>query len=634
MDRSKIGGEIFWQKLSFLFYIFLIVLLTGVLIIPFFVKGFNFSKIIIGLAIVGFLPVFWSVIKGFLQKKLTIDALAGLALVISFIEGEWHSAVFICLMLAWAKIFYLWTAAKEKKIIDRLLKFRPEIIKIKVGNKIKEISISDIKKGDQVVIESGGFIPVDGVVISGQAEVNEAMLTGESELKAKKIGDTVLSSTVNESGSLLVLAEKVGKESFFEKTLELVESASRKKGKTERIADKFAFWYVILVFVSAGIIFFFFRNFGLVLSVLLVTCADDIAVAVPLSFTIALSIAAKGGVLIKGSDALEKIPKIKFFITDKTGTLTYGRPKVRDIIIFNGITEKDFLEKVGFTVLNSHHPVSMAITEFLRGEKIGEVAAPDKFLEFIGAGLEAEKDGNKVLVGKLSFLQEKGISISGSQATEINQEIEKGLSVMIVAVNGEIAGVIVYEDEVRPFSLKLIEETKKMGVRSWVLLTGDNERVAKKISDQLGISNYHANLKPEEKLRYIENFKINNSGISAMIGDGVNDVASLSMVDVSFSMAKIGTDAAIEASDVALLNDKLERIPETMFLANKTMQTVRQHFLLWAILNIIGLVLVFIGVLHPIQAAAYNFITDFIPILNALRLTRVDMRVGNNEKTA
>ncbi len=619
--EKRNNGKTLWQKVPLLFYVFLIFSLTGVLIVPFFVKSFDFSQITIGLAFAGFLPVFWSVIKGFFQKKLTIDALAGLALVISFIEGEWHSAVFICLMLAWAKIFYLWTEAKEKKIIGRLLKNRPEKIKVKIGEFVGEISIVDVKKGDEVVIESGEFIPVDGVVISGQAEVNEAMLTGESELKAKKVGDMVLSSTINESGSLLVRAEKVGKESLFEKTLELVESASRKKGKTERIADKFAFWYVILVFVSAGTIFAISRNFGLVLSVLLVTCADDIAVAVPLSFTIALSMAAKLGVLIKGSDTLEKLPKIKFFITDKTGTLTYGKPKVKDIIIFNGFSEKEFLEKIGFAVANSHHPVSEAIVKFLKGEKALGVFSPDKFLEFSGAGIEAQRKGDKVLVGKLIFLQEKGVSLSGQQAIEINQEIEKGLSIMAVAINGVISGVVVYEDEVRSSSLKLVEKTKEMGVDSWVVLTGDNERVAKKISDQLGISNFQANLMPEEKLRYIENFKINNEGIVAMIGDGINDVASLSMVDVSFSMAKIGTDAAIEASDIALLNDKLERIPETMALAKRTMQIINQHFFLWAVLNILGLVLVFTGVFHPTQAAAYNFITDFIPIFNALRLT-------------
>ncbi len=614
-------------QLEFVFNIFLVVLLSAVLILPFLTKRAEALQFLMWASFLGFLPVLYAVIKGFWQKKLTIDFLASVALIVSFVEQQWHSAVFICLMLAWAKVFFLWTSAKEKQIINRLLKYRPQKIRIKIGEEIKEISPERVQKGDLVIIESGDFIPVDGAVISGQAAVNEAMLTGESELKTKKIGDVVLSSTVNESGSLVVRAEKVGKESFFAKTLELVESASRKKGKSEKIADKFAFWYVILVFAFASIVFGISRNFSLVLSILLVTCADDIAVAVPLSFTIALGRAAKKGVLIKGSDVIEKILKIKYFITDKTGTLTFGKPKIRDVIIFDGSSEKEFLEKVGSAVLNSRHPVSSTLVEFIKKEKGIIIPAPDDFLEFIGEGLEAEKNGRKILAGKLIFLQEKRVDVSSQQAIEINQEIEKGLSVMLVAFDNKIAGLVVYEDEVRPFSSKLIQQTKAMGVKSWIILTGDNEKVAKKVADQLEISNFHANLKPEEKLRYIENFKIQNKDTLAMIGDGVNDVASLAMVDVSFSMAKVGTDAAIEASDVVLLNDRLERIPETMILSKKTMKIVKQSFWLWGFLNILGLLLVFGGILHPTQAAAYNFITDFIPIFNALRLTRTNMRV-------
>lgn len=614
-------------KLELSFNILLVILLGAVLILPFFARKVEIVQFLMWASFLGFLPVLYSMIKGLWRRRLTIDSLASLALVVSFVEGQWHSAVFICLMLAWAKIFFLWTEAKEKKIIDRLIKYRPQKIRIKLGEEIKEIPSEHVQKEDLVIIESGDFIPVDGVVVSGQAAVNESMLTGESELKTKKIGDSVLSSTVNESGSLIVKAEKVGKESFFAKTLELVESASRKKGKSEKVADKFAFWYVVLVFVFASIVFLISHNFSLVLSILLVTCADDIAVAVPLSFTIALGRAAKKGVLVKGSDVMERILKIKHFITDKTGTLTFGKPKIRDVIIFDESSEKEFLGKVGFAVLNSRHPVSSALVEFITKEKEITIPMPDSFLEFIGEGLEAEKNGKKVLAGKLIFLEERGVEVSSQQAIEINQEIGKGLSVMIVAFDNKIAGLIVYEDEVRPFSLKLIQQTRAMGVMSWTILTGDNEKVAKKVADHLEISNFQANLKPEEKLRYIEKFKIQNKETLAMIGDGVNDVASLAMVDVSFSMAKAGTDAAIEASDVVLLNDRLERIPETMILAKETMKMIRESFWIWGISNALGLFLVFSGIFHPTQAAAYNFLTDFIPILNVLRLMRTKIKV-------
>jgi len=625
--------EVFGEKkvkilrANFIFNVFLTIFLAAILVWHFWAGGSKSSWSLIFISIIGFIPVCFGALKGFWQKRLTIDFLAGLSLVIAFALEEWHSAAFICLMLSCARVFHFWTEAKEKQIMSRLLKYKPQKIRVKVGEEIKEIPIEKAQKGDLIILESGDFIPVDGKIVSGQAAVNESMLTGESELKAKKTGDNVFSFSVIENGSLVVGAEKVGGESFFAKTLELVESASRKKGKSERIADKFALWYVVGILVLAFISFAVFRNYSLVLSILLVSCADDIAVAIPLSFTIALSRAAKRGVLIKGSDTIEKVPKIKFFIADKTGTLTYGKPKIKDIIVFNGEPEKDFLEKAGMVFLNSRHPVSSAIIEFLKKEKGITISVPDKFLEFAGEGLEAEKAGERILAGKSDFLQRKGVDILAKQAREINEEIEKGLSAIAVALNGKIIGAVVYEDELRPFSAKLVWQMKKMGVESWTMLTGDNEKVAKKIANQLGIDYFWANLKPEEKLRYIENFKNNHPGVIAMMGDGINDVAALAIADVSFAMAKVGTDAAIEAADVALLNDKLERVSEVAVLCKKTMRIVRQHFWVWGIFNVIGLGLVFAGVLGPTQAAAYNFITDFVPILNALRLTKVNLQV-------
>ncbi len=607
--------------------IFLAFLLSIILLNQYISGAPEPKKILIVSAFLGFLPVLWAIVKAVWQKRLSIDFLAGIALLACFFGREWHSAVFIGLMLAFARIFFLWTQAKEKKILEGLTKYQPKKIRVKQGDIIKEIDLAQVKKGDLVVVETGDFLPIDGVVVSGQAGVNEAMITGESEIKLKKPGDWVFSASVNESGSLIVRAEKIGDESFLSKMIRLVEQASRKKAKSERVADKFTLWYVIGILGLALAVFLIFKDFKVALSVLLVACADDIAVAIPLSFTIALSRAAKNGVLIKGGEVIEKAAKIKFFITDKTGTLTTGKPKIKDIIFFTGFNEKDVLEKAGEAVLNSRHPASMALVNFLKKEKGLSILAPDTFLEFSGEGIEAKKNNDEILIGKTDFLQKKGIEISTSQVNEINQEKEKGFSVMVVAINSKTAGVIVYEDELRPTAVKLVYEMKKLGVKSWTILTGDNEKVAKKIATQLGLTHFQANLKPEEKLDYIENFKTKKDGILAMIGDGVNDVAALAIADVSIAMAGIGSDSAIEASDIALLNDKLENIPHTAVLCQKTMKIIYQHFWLWGGLNLIGLGLVFAGVFDPTKAAAYNFITDFVPILNAFRLTRVKLKI-------
>ncbi len=268
--------------------IFLAGLLSVVLLIQYISGVAEPKKILIVSALLGFLPVLWAMGKAFWGKKLSIDFLAGIALVACFWGHEWQSAVFIGLMLAFARIFFLWTQAKEKKILDSLIKYQPKKIRVKQGEVIKEINLSKVRKGDLVVVETGDFLPIDGVVVSGQAGVNEAMITGESEIKLKKPGDWVFSASVNESGSLIVRAEKIGTESFLAKMIKLVDQASRKKAKSERIADKFTLWYVIGILALALVVFFIFKDFKVSLAVLLVACADDIAVAIPLSFTIAL----------------------------------------------------------------------------------------------------------------------------------------------------------------------------------------------------------------------------------------------------------------------------------------------------------------------------------------------------------
>lgn len=469
-----------------------------------------------------------------------------------------------------------------------------------------------------VVIGVGARIPVDGIVVSGQASINESTITGESELVTKKNGDEVFSSTLNEIGSLLVRAEKIGEDSTLDKIISLVEEASRKKSPTEQVAIKFVRWYIIATFIGAAVLYFFLKNTDLVLAVLLVACADDIAVAVPLTFTVAIAQAARRGIIIKGSAVIEKIPKINFFMSDKTGTLTYGKPAVEKISPFSN-TEESFLKILGTAEINSRHPSSIAIINYLKGKNIN-FPAPDEFNEIPGDGVIAIKNNKKILAGKINFLENNGVIISQDNKKIMEEAKQEGLGVMAVAIDKELMGFIALKDEIRKEASLVVEETKQYGVESWIMLTGDNEIVASKTAEQLGIDKYKANLKPEDKLKYIEIFKKEHpEKILAMIGDGVNDAAALAMADVSIAMGIIGSDAAIEAADIALATDNLSRIEEVMALAKKSMQIVKQNFWIWGIINVFGLALVFLGILKPISASAYNFLTDFLPIFNALR---------------
>jgi heavy metal translocating P-type ATPase len=492
-------------------------------------------------------------------------------------------------------------------------------VKIQKHGEITEVAIDLVKVGDFVIIEDGERIPIDGVVVSGAASINESTLTGESELVSKKPGSTVYSSTFNETGSLVVKAEKVGKDSTLTRMITLIEEASRKKAKTERIADRFTQWYIIVMLVGSFFLYILVHNATLVLSILLVVCADDIAVAVPLSFTVAIALGAKRGILIKGSDVIEKLSRIKAFITDKTGTLTSGKPKIKEIKILGNHPEKQIYEDIGIAAINSSHPVDTAIVKYLK-ENGTKILAPDECKEYPGDGLVVHKDGQTFHIGKVEFLITSNVTFTHDEHHLIESYKNEGYSLSAFAINHHPVALVVFEDEVKPYARSAVAETKKLGVLSWMMITGDNEKVAEHVAKLVGIDSYKYNVTPEQKLEYTKELKQKTNGAIAMIGDGVNDAAALALADVSIAMGAIGSDTAIEAADMALMNDKLERIPEAMEIGKRTMRIVKQNFAIWGITNALGLFLVLAGVLHPVGAATFNFVTDFFPILNALRV--------------
>ncbi|MEK7127153.1 MAG: heavy metal translocating P-type ATPase, partial [Patescibacteria group bacterium] len=468
-------------------------------IISFILRQQNFY---IAIAFLGLIPVCWSALKALYNRHLTIDLLASVALIFAFIAGEWQSAAFINLMLAFARIFDGWTEMRTKNIISRLLKFRPDIVKINDGEHIKEIKLAEIKVGDLVVVETGERVPIDGVIISGQASIDESTLTGESLPITKTEKQQVFSSTLVVTGSLLVKTEKIGTDSTLEKIIKLVSEASRQKSPTEKIADKFTGWYIFIMLILALSTYIVTSNLSLVLAVLLVVCADDVAVAIPLAFTSAIATAAKRGIIIKGSEVLEKLPKIKYFLTDKTGTLTRSRPAISQIKIFGKIKKEKLLELLGSAAISSHHPVDEAIVEYLNKNNV-HIDAPEKFNEIPGEGVMAEIDHLKIIAGRLELLKKHQVDVS-------RVGVYEGLGMTAVAIDGKLAGLVLYADEIRPYAKELIIETKKLGVKEWIMLTGDNEQVAKRIAKSVGVDSYEHDLKPEEKLTVIKNLKLKN----------------------------------------------------------------------------------------------------------------------------
>jgi Cd2+/Zn2+-exporting ATPase len=611
------------EKIWNIFDILLIVITAISLCLSFFVHEGFATVIFAVLSFLGLVPVFLSAVKSLVKRRISVDLLASIALIFSLLSHEWFSAAFITLMLAFARVFDRVTDSRAKQIIRSLMKYHVEKVRVQVGETVREIHIKEVRPGDLVIVDAGDRVPVDGVVVSGTAEVNESSLTGESDLVPKKAGDKVFTATVNESGSLIVKTQKVGADTTLAHMIALVEEASRDKSTAERMADTFTQWYIgATLVVSVGMYLWGFHP-ALILSVLLVVCADDIAVAVPLAFTAAISRTAKRGVIVKGSAAFEQLSRVTYILTDKTGTLTKGKPKIVDVKAYGVCTPERVLELAGMGASESKHAVSRAILAYIESKGL-KIHAPHTSEEVSGQGVAYSHEADHMLLGRLSYMEKEKIHIPEQVRKDIEAEKDLGRGIVVLAHNGNVSGLLSYTDELRPRMKEIIAETKLYGVREWHMLTGDNEHAAKAVAGELGIRHYHSNMTPETKVEFIRRFQNERAKgeLVAYIGDGVNDAAALALVDVSIAMGGIGSDAAIEAADITIMHDHLNRLPMMMHTAAEVRGIMWQCFAIWAVTNAVGLFLVGFGLLAPAGAAAYNFLTDFIPIGNALRAGR------------
>lgn len=606
------------MKLNIAIIVFLLLLLTIQYSGVFSPSTLNSLFLVAG--ILTTIPVVVNAVRALARKQISVDLLASIALVVSMIKGEWISVGFINLMITSARIFGEYTDGKAKTAIKSLLKLRPEQVRVKIGDQLVTKQIVEIQIGDIVVVKLGERVPIDGKVVQGEGSIDQSSLTGESLPVEKKVGDSILSSTLVVSGSFFVVTEHIGKDTTFEKIIALVEQAQLKKGSIQTIANTFASWYIIITFVTAITLYLVTQNTNLVLSVLLVTCADDIAIAIPMAFFAAIAYAAKRGIIIKGGNYLEGLTKVTTLVVDKTGTLTKGNIQVQSIRSQNGFTEERTLMYAAIAASMSQHPISKAVVRYAN-EKHITIPTPQHVDEYPGKGVMVVYEKQHILLGNRKLQEEKNVSITYEQLQQYRKNSNDGFSVLFVSLDSVCIGYIALADEIRPETNHVINTLKKLGVNEIVMLTGDNEHVASRVSRETGVTSYRAELLPEEKVSYIQSRKDKNQYV-AMVGDGVNDAAALAVSDIGIAMGSIGTDSAIESADIALMHDNLEKIPEAILIGRHVMRIARQNFLIWGIVNAIGLLLVFGHIIGPSGAAAYNFITDFFPLLNSMRLFR------------
>jgi len=586
-------------------------------------QGFGQETLLIVVAIFSLIPVLISAGRALLNRRLTIDLLASIALIFSLLNQEWHSAVFISLMLVCARLFARYTEDQAKNSIKSLLKLRPTRVHLKIDGKVVEAPIEKVKAGDLVLVNAGERVPVDGIIIEGRGEIDQSSLTGESLPQTKSVGEQLFSSSLSLGGDFVMEATKVGRDTTFSKILDLVEKSQNAKAPIASVADKFVNWYILLIIIASGIIYFFTRNLTFILSVLLVTCADDVAIAIPLAFSAAIGTAAKWGAIIKGGKFLEGLNNCKIVVLDKTGTITEGKLRIENEEVFNGFREQEFLSLLLATVSVSNHPTAKTIIDFAKSKNIEPAQISDVYEES-GYGIGAKTGNLPLYAGRPGFLESKKIVFSKQEIQVFEREKDLGRSVIALSRGQDVLGFVSLSDSIRPNALHVMREFRQRGIKRIAILTGDNEKVAKNVADKVEISEFWANLLPQDKIDFLK--EIINPGFKVMmIGDGVNDAPALMLADIGVAMGAIGSEAAIESADIVLMKDDLGTIPHLFDLGRYTAKVVRQDILIWGLSNLVGLSLVFAGVLNPLGAAAFNFATDFLPLINSLKLFRMHL---------
>lgn len=600
---------------------------------PFFEKGWQsivnrhlnmFSLISLGVGI----AYLYSVIAFFFSDAFPMSFLHHGSVPLYF-----ETAAVITVLVLLGQVLELKARSQTSQAIKALLGRAAKSARLVVNGEEKEVSIDQVKVGDILRIRPGDKIPVDGKLIEGRSAIDESMITGEPIPVEKQVGNSVIGATINQTGSFLMQAEKVGSETLLSRIVQMVAEAQRSRAPIQSLADTVSGYFVpivVLIAILTVIIWswigpepsFVYGLFNAV-AVLIIACPCALGLATPMSIMVGMGRGAEAGILIKNAEALEKLEHVKIIVVDKTGTLTEGRPKLTQVLSNEHGKENEILRLAAAVEVNSEHPLAVSI---VKGAQERSISLPkvENFQSFTGGGVRGNVEVHEVLVGNADFLHEKEIRGIDTFAQKSEALQRKAQTVIFVAIDGQAAGLITVSDPIKNTTPDAIQQLHRLGKRI-VMLSGDNERTAQSIANQLEIDEVHAGVVPEEKQKFIQQLK-GKDGFVAMAGDGINDAPALAAADVGIAMGT-GTDVAMESAQVTLIKGDLVGIVRALHLSHAMMNNVRQNLFLAFIYNILsipiaaGVLFPFTGVLlNPMIAALAMSLSSVSVIGNALRL--------------
>ena len=601
---------------------FLILSGLALLLSIFHLNPFPFDMAWVAIILCG-VPIILEAVIGLVTAfDIKADVLVSIALIASVLIGEDFAAGEVAFIMQLGGLLEDLTVARARAGIEKLVHLTPHTARRIQAGQEQILPAEQVQAGDILRVLPGETVPVDGVILSGQTSINQAVMTGESLPVDKGVGDLVSSGTVNQFGSFDMKATRVGEDSSIQRMIRLVQSADAGKAKIVGIADRWATWIVVIALTAAALTWLISGQIIRAVTILVVFCPCALVLATPTAIMAAIGNATKHGFLVREGDALERLAGVKRVGFDKTGTLTYGAPQVCAVQSFQeGLSDEQLYLLTASAELRSEHPLGKAVVRCCR-ERYAALPIPDpqQFQMIPGRGVQALAEGLVVLAGNRELLEENGVSIPSQALQRAEQLRGEGCTLIFTAVDGRFAGLLALSDQLRESAAETIRSLKQTGVTP-VLLTGDHENAARQVAKVLQIDQVHAGCLPEDKLNWIDHSQRQSCPV-CMIGDGINDAPALKKAQVGIAMGGIGSDIAVDAADIALINDDIRELPHLVRLSRRMMLTIKCNLTFSMALNFIAIILAITGALNPVVGALVHNAGSVLVIVNSALLLK------------
>ena len=569
------------------------------------------------IVLVGWYPILLNVARATWRREVISHTLMSIGVIAALAVGQWTTAAIVVLFMRVGDYVESFTAGSARSAIKDLTKLAPRMARVERDGGEEEVAIDAVAVNDIVVVRPGEQIPVDGIVVSGQATVNQATITGEAMPVDVATGATVFAATIALLGYLRVRVTRIGADTTFGRVIQLVEEAESYRADVQRIADRFSAYFLPVVAAIALLTFVLRRDPLATAAVLVVACSCSFALATPIAMLASIGASAKRGLLIKGGKYLELLAKADVLLLDKTGTLTFGQPRITDTVTLNGKSSAEVLALAAAAEKYSEHPLAVAVCDAAQHQS-GAALTADRFVALPGYGVRATvSDGvhkSVITVGSYRLLSD---AIESTQVAELTRQ---GKSLLYVLEDDLPIGILAASDTLRPEVPAALAAIRRLGIPKIELLTGDNKASAATLADTLGIG-YRGDLLPEDKIAIVKHYQAQGH-VVVMVGDGVNDAPALAQADVGIAMGATGSDIALEVAHVALMRDEWMLVPEVIAIAQRTLRVVKMNFALTTLYNAVGLTLAAFGILPPVLAAVAQSIPDLGILANSSRLLR------------